>query len=175
MYRFSRLAQYQSFLNGGIFWKAAEALFKPGLNSTIQGASEVLHVKAATTTCALMTFTATGGGAAGGTFKVKPRQEGVSANGVQTGSGATAHLDKGYGFTIETGIKDTSKWILKIWRGTWKGDYTDGIAYDEIAKASTKPELIAQSPEFNNIQDLLTWGATPQFNAAFYMDPNPKP
>ena len=28
-----------------------------------------------------------------------------------------------------------------------------------------------QSPEFNNIQDLLTWGATPQFNVAFYMDP----
>ena len=171
VYRFSRLAQYQSFLNGGIFWKAAEALFKPGLNSTIQGASEVLHVKAATTTCALMTFTATGGGSAGGSFKVKPRQEGVSANGVQTGSGATAHLDKGYGFTIETGIKDTSKWIFKIWRGTWKGDYTDGIAYDEIAKASTKPELVIQSPEFNNIQDLLTWGATPSFNAAFYMDP----
>ena len=113
----------------------------------------------------------TGGGAAGGTFKVKPRQEGVSANGVQTGSGAKAHLDKGYGFTIETGIKDTSKRIFKIWRGTWKGDYTDGIAYDEIAKASTKPELVAQSPEFNNIQDLLTWGTTPSFNAAFYLDP----
>jgi len=171
VYRFSRLAQYQSFLNGGILYKAAEALFKPGLNSVIQGASEVLHVKAATTTCALMTFTATGGGAAGGTFKVKPRQEGVGANGVITGSGATAHLDKGYGYTVETGVKDNTKWILKIWRGNWKGDYTDAIAYDEIAKADTKPELMAQSPEFNNIQDLLTWGASPKFNQLFLMDP----
>ena len=171
IYRFSRLAEYQSFLKGGIFWKAADALFKPGLNSTIQGASEVLHVKAATTTAATMTFTATGGGSNGGTFKVKPRDEGVIANGVQTGTGSSAHLDKGYGFTIETGVKDTAKWILKIWLGTWKGDYTDSIAYDEIAKADTKPELVIQSPEFDNIQTLLDWGATQAFNAQFYLDP----
>jgi hypothetical protein len=171
IYRFQSLAQYQSFLAGGIFWKATDALFNPGLSSAILGASEVLHVKAATTTCAIMTFTATGGGTAGGTFKVKPRQEGVSANGVITGTGATAHLDKGYGYTVQSGVKDTTKWIMKIWRGSWKGDYTDGIAYDEIAKANTKPDLIIQSPEFNNIQDLLTWGATPQFNQYFYMDP----
>lgn len=171
IYRFSRLSEYQSFLKGGPFWKAAEPLFKPGLNSTIQGASEVLHVKAATTAAATMTFTATGGGANGGTFKVKPRDEGVIANGIQTGTGSAAHLDKGYGFTIETGVKDTSKWIFKIWIGTWKGDYTDSIAYDEIAKASTVPQLVIQSPEFDNIQTLLDWGATQAFNAQFYLDP----
>lgn len=170
IYRFSRMTDYQSFLKGGLFWKTAEAMFKPGLNSAIQGVSEVLHVKAATTTKATMTFTATGGGANGGTFKVSPRDEGVIANGVQTGTGSSAHLDKGYGFTIETGVKDTAKWIFKIWLGTWKGDHTDSIAYDEIAKADTKPELVIQSPEFNNIQTLLDWGVTQQFNARFYLD-----
>ena len=269
IYRFQSLAQYQSFLAGGMFWKTAEALFKPGLSSAILGASEVLHVKAATTVCAEMIFAATGGGAAGGSFKVKPRQEGLSANGnpletraqstaTVTNAGATASkitvkvsgikvaeytnlnsdniatmvaglassatalgictvvtsvspalvfkapvgygattitptievtgtatattvafaggvtasvLASGYAYTIASGVKDTAKWIMKIWRGSWKGNYTDGIAYDEIAQADTKAELVIRSPEFNNIQDLLTWGATPQFNQHFYMDP----
>lgn len=171
VYRFSSVAEYKEFLKGGIFWKAAEGLFKPGLNSTINGVSEVLHVRACTTTKATMTFTATGGGANGGTFKVSPRDEGVIANGVQTGTGSSAHLDKGYGFTIETGVKDSAKWIFKIWKGTWKGDYTDGIAYNEVTKADTKADLVIQSPEFDNIQTLLDWGATQSFNNQFYLDP----
>lgn len=269
VYRFSGLAEYQSFLNGGIFWKTAEALFKPGLTSAIPGVSEVLHVKSATTTCSTMTFTATGGGAAGGTFKVKPREEGISSNGYPletraqstvtvTSAGSTGNvvtikvsgitvatytnadsdsiatvvaglaasmtslglcevvtstspalvfkapvgygattitptievtgtamasavafaggvtatvLAAGYAYTIESGIKDTDKWIFKIWRGTWKGNYTDNIAYDEIDSEDTVAELVIQSPEFDNIQNLLDWGATSQFNAKFYLDP----
>jgi hypothetical protein len=169
IYRFSRLSEYQAFLKGGIFWKAAEALFKP--NGNLQGASEVIHVKAATTEAASMTFSPTGGGTAGGTFIVQPRDEGVIANGVQTGTGATAHLDKGYGFTVESGVKDTSKWIFKIWRGTWTGDYTDNIAYGEIAKEDSEAELVIQSPEFDNVQTLLDWAATNKFNEKFYLDP----
>lgn len=165
IYRFSRISEYQSFLKGGIFWKAAEGLFKPQIG--VQGASEVLHVRAATTTKATMTWSPTGGGSAGGSFKVSPRDEGVIANGIKTGT----HLDKGYGFTVEVGVKDPSKWIYKIWLGTWKGDYTDSIAYDEIAKADTKPRLVIQSPEFSNIQTLLDWGATSKFNELFYLDP----
>ena len=169
IYRFSKLQDYQSFLKGGIFWKAAQGLFKPYQREL--GASEILHVKAATTTKATMTFTATGGGSNGGTFKVNPRDEGVIANGVQTGSGASAHLDKGYGYTIVTGVKDTDKWIFKIWLGAWKGDYTDSIAYDEIDKADTTAQLVVASPEFNNIQELIDWGTNDSsFNAYFKLD-----
>lgn len=169
VYRFQDLASYQAFLKGGIFWKAAEALFKPQAGRN--GVSEVIHVKAATTTKATMTFTATGGGAAGGSFKVNPRDEGVIANGVQTGSGSSAHLDKGYGYTIETGVRDNTKFIFKIWLGAWKGDYTDSIAYDEIDKADTVAQLVVASPEFNNIQELIDWGTNDsKFNAYFKLD-----
>lgn len=165
VYRFTNLGDYQKFLKGGIFWKAAEVLFKPAVG--VQGVSEVIHVRAATTTKATMTFTATGGGSAGGTFKFDTKDEGITANGVLT----STHLDKGYGFTIETGVKDTAKWIFKIWRSTWKGDYTDSIAYDEVAKADTKPDLICASPEFNNIQNLIDWAKTDsKFNSLFVLD-----
>lgn len=169
IYRFNSLANYQSFLKGGIFWKAAEALFKPA--GGLQGASEVIHVRAAETTKAVMTFTATGGGTAGGTFKVNTKDEGLTANGVVTGTGSSMHLDKGYGFSIDTGVRDSAKWIFKIYRGTWKGDYTDGIAFDEVVKAETKPELIVASPEFDNIQTLIDWANTDRnFNVLFELD-----
>ena len=163
IYRFSRLADYQNFLKGGSFWKVAEALFKPQAN--VRGASEVLHVKAATTTKASMTFTATGG-----TFKFSPRDEGIIANGFVTGTGVDMHLDKGYGFTVESGVRDSAKWILKIWRGSWTGDHTDGIAFDEVAKADSKPILVLQSPEFDNVQTLLDWGNSSKFNTYFVLD-----
>lgn len=165
IYRFSSVEKYQSFLKGGIFWKAAEALFKP--YNTVQGVSEVIHVKAATTTAATMIFTATGGGAAGGSFKVHPKDEGLAGNGAKT----SEHLDSGYAYTIETGVKDPNKWIFKIWLGTFKGLASDSIAYDEIAKADTKALLLAQSPEFNNIQNLIDWGRNDaKFNEYFVMD-----
>lgn len=169
IYRFSRLAEYQDFLKGGVLWKAAEALFKPQVG--VQGVSEVLHVRAATTEAALMTFTATGGGGKGGTFKFSPRDEGLIANGAVEGDGADMHLYKGYGFSVESGVRDTSKWILKVWRGSWTGEYSDSISIDEVAQEDTKPILVAQSPEFDNMQTLLDWGATQQFNRRFYLDP----
>lgn len=169
VYVATSLREYQNFLKGGILWKTAEKLFKP--DGAQQGASAVYHVKAATTTAATLTFTATGGGAAGGTFKLKVRDEGVAGNGVITGSGATGHLDFGYAYTVETGVIDTAKWIMKLWVGTWKGNHTDSIAYDEVAKADTKAQLLIQSPEFDNIQDLIDWALVDgQLNQYFSYD-----
>lgn len=165
IYRFNSVEKLQSFLGGGIFWKAAEALFKPYGN--VQGVSEVIFTKAATTTAATMTFTATGGGAAGGTFTIHPKDEGLAGNGSKT----VEHLDKGYAYTIESGVRDVNKWIFKVWKGTWKGDYTDSIAFDEIAKADTKALLLVQSPEFNNIQNLIDWGTNDnKFNEYFVLN-----
>lgn len=158
VYQFEDVDSYKAFLKGGLMWKISEKLFFP--YQSLQGVSTIYHVKAATTTASSMTFTATGGGANGGTFKIHPKDEGVSANGVLT----STHLDKGYAFTIEAGVIDTAKFILKIWLGQWKGDHTDGLAYDEVAKAATTPELVVQSPEFDNIQNLLDWANT---NKAF--------
>lgn len=165
VYKFTDVESYKAFLKGGLLWKLAEKLFfpYPGVN----GVSEVIHVRAATTTPAIMTFTATGGGTAGGTFKVKCKDEGIIGNGVKT----SQHLDKGYAYTIETGVIDTAKWVFRIWLGQWKGDHTDGLAFDNISKASTNPILVVQSPEFNNIADLITWANTDtSFGNYFVLD-----
>lgn len=154
IYKFNNVEDYKAFLKGGLLWKLAEKLFFP--YPGVQGVSEVIHVRALTSEAASMTFTATGGGAAGGTFKIKCKDEGVIGNGVKT----SQHLDKGYAFTIETAPIDNTKWVLKIWLGQWKGDHTDGLAYDKIAKANTNPVLVVKSPEFNNIADLISWAQT---------------
>lgn len=168
VYKFTDLASLQSFVKGGLFWKSAEALFKPDPITGALGVSEVIFAKAATTTAALMTFTATGGGANGGTFKVKTRDEGTWSNGVLTAT----HLDKGYAYKIETGEIDVNKWVFKIYRGSWKGDHTDGIAFDEIPKADAEELILAISPEFDNIQTLIDWAnEDAAFNALFALDP----
>jgi hypothetical protein len=152
IYQFTDLISLRAFLKGGLMWKAVEGLFKP--DGAAPGASVVYHVKAATTGKATGTFTATGGGAAGGTFAFNPKDEGLIGNGTLT----STDLTKGYAWTIESGIIDTAKWIFKIWVGTYKGAHTDGYAYDEVALAdSITPILLAESPEFNNIQDLIDW------------------
>lgn len=167
VYTFNDLGAYQSYLKGGILWKMADALFKPDKKSGATGVSEIIHVKAATTTLATMTFTATGGGSNGGTFKVNPKDEGVGANGTITSS----HLDKGYAYKITSGVVNTAKWIYSIYVGSWKGDHTDGLAFDEIAKADSPEILMVSSPEFNNIAELISWATTDsKFGRYFKLD-----
>ena len=81
IYRFDNVEDYRFFLKGGLFWRMADGLFRPDPTTAAIGASEVLHAKAATTTSGTMTFTATGGGANGGTFAFRTRDEGFGANG----------------------------------------------------------------------------------------------
>lgn len=163
VYSFSDIDSYKSFLKGGMFWKIAEKLFFP--YSTMQGVSRIYHVKAATTVAPVMTYSPVGGGAAGGTFKIKCKDEGVIGNGVVTGS----HLDKGYAYTVEAGKVNVNKFIFKIWLGTWKGDHTDGLAYDEVAKSKTTPILVCQSPEINNVQELINWANTDSTFGAYFV------
>lgn len=165
VYQFTDLESYRAFLKGGLLWKVAEKLFfpQPGVN----GVSTIYHVKAAATESAQMTFTATGGGLNGGTFKIFCKDEGIIGNGAAT----STHLDKGYAFTVEAGVIDTAKWIFKIWQGNWKGNHTDNLSYDKIAKANTIATLVVASPEFNNIAELISWATTDQaFGTRFQLD-----
>ena len=171
----------KSIIRGGLLYKAVEALFQPDKSNP--GISQLQFIKAATTTQATMTFSATGGGANGGTFTFKTIDEGVVANGIlesqvdpsDYGNGAIGigqlngdKLVKGYGWAITTGIIDPTKWIFSIWRGTWTGNWTDGVAFNDAAIPQCAPSLIAQSPEFNNISTLITWASTDaQFNLFF--------
>ena len=151
IYEFNNIADFKEFVGYGWWYKAADFLFNP--NGPNPGVSKVYVIKPATTTSSVMTFTATGGGTAGGTFKFDTLDEGLAANGTLT----STKLTSGYAYTIETGVVDNTKWIFKVWRGTYKGAYSDGIAYDEVSQTVTdsNPELLVQSPEFNNIQTLI--------------------
>ena len=103
----------------------------------------------------------------GGTFKIKAKSEGIVGNGILT----SAHLDKGYAFTISTGVNDVAKFIFNIWQGSWKGDHTDAIAFDEITKATAPATLLVQSPEFNSLSTLINWATTDSaFGNRFVLD-----
>lgn len=171
IYSFNRITDFQEFVGHGWWYKAAEFLFKP--DGTNPGISNIDVIKPATTVNSLLTFTATGGGAAGGTFKSKTRDEGVQANGDITGAGANSLLNFGYAYTVESGVIDTAKWIYKIWRGTYRGAYSDSQPYNEISEtvAQGSPQLMAQSPEFDNIQELIDWANTDEiYNLYFVLD-----
>jgi hypothetical protein len=155
IYQFTDLNTYREFLKGGLLWKVAEGLFTP--DGAENGVSTLYHVKAATTTKATLVFTATGGGAAGGTVNFSPKDEGIIANG-KLDSSNDDNLYKGYAYTIESGVKDTDKWIFKVWRGSYTGLYSgDSISYDGVSKTASSPILLAQSPEFDNMSTLISW------------------
>ena len=72
VYSFTDLPSFREFVKGGLFWKAAEALFTPDpYNPDAVGISNLLYVRACTTTPATMTFAPTGGGANGGNIVIK--------------------------------------------------------------------------------------------------------
>jgi len=267
VYSVKDIQAFRDFVGAGWWYKAAEGLFNPDGNNN--GVSEIFIVKPATTTPALLSFIPTGGGAAGGTFKVKTKDEGTAANGnpdetraqstvTVTAAGSTAdkitvkvagvtvaeytnassdsiatmvaglaanmtllgiclvvsstspalvfkapvgygattvtptvtvtggttgsavafaggvtatNLLSGYAYKIETGVVDPAKWIFKIWKGNYKGLYSDNIPYDEITSANSRPTLVAQSPEFNNVQTLIDWALTDStFGKLFVLD-----
>jgi hypothetical protein len=111
-----------------------------------------------------MTFQPSGGTGNGGTWVVQTKDEGVIGNGAET----STVLTKGYAFTMESGKNDAAKFIIKFWRGTFRGNHTDGIQYGGSILSESIPELVAESSEFANIADLFAWAAKDlNFNTYF--------
>lgn len=96
-----------------------------------------------------------------GNITIKPTitATGTAAGNANAFSGGanSVYLSTGYAYTIETGVKDPTKWVMKIWRGTFVGNYSDGFPFNEISLEESAPKLIAQSIEFDNMTDLTTW------------------
>ena len=171
IYSFQSLVNFRDFAFSGLWWRAGLHLFTP--NGADAGVSTLSVVRPYTTVAPSLTFTATGGGSAGGTFKIDLRDEGTGANGVLD----STNLKSGYAYTVTSGVEDTDKWIFKVWRGAYRGDTTNYltpvIPYNEIEDVTSiaNPDLIAESPEFNNIQDLLDWaGGDEDFAKYFVLD-----
>lgn len=167
VYTFDNLADFRDFVKGGMFYKLAEPLFTPDpSNPAATGISNLMYVRACSTTSATLTFSTTNGGS----FVVKTLDEGVVANGVLTAGG---NLSKGYGFSVEPGVDDPAKWILKFWVGSFTGLADDGYPINEISEEKADPRLILQSPEFDNIQTLIDWSRSDAtFANIFVLDPS---
>ena len=178
IYRFDNIEDFRSFVKGGWYWQLANALFFPDAsNPAAVGISELMFVRAASTTPATMTFTATGGGSNGGVFKIITLDEGLNANGLNSaGEAATDELTTGYAFSIVSGTLDHSKYVFQIWRGTFTGLAPDGVPFNEVPAASAAPRLIIESPEFNNMNELISWArSSSAFNQLFMLDSSSAP
>jgi len=83
----------------------------------------------------------------------------TSTVGAATMAGGVAgnKLTRGMSVTMHTGVADTNKFILKFWRGSFTGNDSEGHPYGGVVEASTEPDLIAQSPEFSNVGEILIW------------------
>lgn len=165
IYTFDNIADFRAFMKGGLWWRVAEALFAPDpSNPDAVGISELEFVRAATTTGAKMTFATS----AGGMFAVKTLDEGLVANGSLLNDEL---LTKGYGMNFIAGREDATKWILQFWRGTYTGTYSDGLPYGDITQENSDPELVLESPEFKNMQELVDWAQNDSnFALAFVLD-----
>ena len=153
VYEFNDLQSFRDFVKGGMYWKAAEALFTPDpYNPDAVGISKLLFARACTTTPASVTLKA-----GNNSISIKTIDEGLNANGAVSGS----HLKTGYAYTIEDGETDNTI-VCKFWRGSYTGDYTDPVtgdvlSYNELTVEQSDPILICQSPEVASMQELVEW------------------
>ncbi len=153
VYEFNDLQSFRDFVKGGMYWKAAEALFTPDpYNPDAVGISKLLFARACTTTPASVTLTA-----GKNSISIKTIDEGLNANGAVSGS----YLKTGYAYTIEDGETDNTI-VCKFWRGSYTGDYTDPVtgdvlSYNELTVEQSDPILICQSPEVASMQELVEW------------------
>lgn len=161
VYEFTDQSDAMAFVGGGLLWKVVQKLFNP--DSSNSGVSSLKIIRAATTTQSSLEITAT----SGGKIKFNTLNEGLVANGIEDDND---NLVKGYSVVLVDG-DDDGTWAMQFWKGTWKGDYTDGYAYDEIEKEDTKPILITESDDFSTIDELYAWATEDgSFNDYFEVD-----
>jgi len=150
--------EMQEFTKGGVWSLLSNPLFRPsGLG--VNGVSQVLFARAATTAPAEFTYSFTGDGAGsesvvnGGDITIQVRDEGLIGNGVLFNS----ELTKGFAALMEAGELDTNKFILKFYRGTFTGLDQNNLPINGIPQAEALPLLLVTSPEFNDLNELITW------------------
>ena len=82
-------------------------------------------------------------------------------------------LTRGYAISMERGITDITKYVLKFYLGTFKGLDVDGNPYDGVDEIDSVPLLVVKSIEFNNLTDLYNWMNTNStFVSAFKLKTN---
>lgn len=156
VYSFKSAREMQSFVKGGPWYNLASCLFDPSRVPGTVGASEVLWIGAKTTTPATLTLPFDAGDVV-----LECKDEGTFSNGVETTLvNGSKLLTKGYAATIHAGVKDPAKFIVKFWVSTFTGLAPDNLPYNEVSKETAIQDLVAQSPEVANIEELCSWMTT---------------
>ena len=164
VYQIDTIQKYRDFVKGGPLWDIATQLFKP-YRSNINGVSSVFIVKAATTTCAEIAYTFK----QNGKITFETLDEGVGVNGVKQGD----ELVKGYGIKLVKGKTDATKYVFEFYHGSFTGvDSTNNVAYDGVPIEQSKPVLLFQSKEVENVQQLVDWcNSSNEFRQVFKIKP----
>lgn len=161
IYRMRTLDEAQSLLRSGKLWNLCEPLFRPSLSEGASGVSELLYINALTTTAPKLTITLQDEGK----IEIKVKDEGTTGNGVATDGNV---LTAGYAISLGTGIRDTSKYIVSIYRSTYKGLSSDKYAWD--GNDIPANELVCQSPEIATVDEFVAWSKTDKnFNDGFVL------
>ena len=145
---FNSASEMKNGVKGGKIWDLASYLYNP--HPSQNGASKVYLMRAALTAAASVTLAA---GATTETIVITSKEEGTFLNGViGSGSGLTS----GYGAAIEAGTVDTAKFVLKIYRSSYRGVDAGGLLYDGItaAEAELNDILVYQSNEYATMATL---------------------
>lgn len=167
-YKFKTLPEARAFLKSGYLWYVVQQLYQPSRLQGRLGISELQVMNALTTTAPLLTMALTSG-----SLVLYVKDESANANGVKKNLSATddrpeVNLKQGYALSLEAGVKDSSKYIIKLWQGTYKGEWTDGLPYDGIDVKDSIPELIVESPEISSVDEFVAWAnADELFNMGF--------
>lgn len=134
-----------------------------GLIASAQSLGYV-DVTASTSTTLTITYLRGFGATINGTSPTIVATGGAWATAAAFSGGVTGTLlTRGVGAKMIAGVVDTSKFILQFYRGTFRGldtQVSNGDPWDGIAETSTVAELIAQTPEFSNISELISWAQT---------------
>ena len=149
VYEFTNYEDFLAFMGGGLVGDIAKKIFTPMEGAA--GAPKLYYVRAATTTCATITLTFSTGNA----LVMKCKNEGIVGNGVST-SGV---LRVGYGAKVVAGsVEGTFK--MQVYRGSFMGVDEDGESFGAKSISDSTPNLIAESPDLDTLQELYDWASS---------------
>jgi len=151
VYTFNNITDFRNFVRGGEHYDLAEPLFRPF--GSFNGASNIIYVRALNTVAATRTLTFTGGGGNGGTLTIASKHEGLCGNGTV----ASDVLQVGLGVQMEASTIDPTRFVLKFYRGSFVGNDSNGVPYNNISAADSQAELLATSSPFNTMAELRAW------------------
>lgn len=144
IYEFADYAAFRKWNGGGEMNQVVFKLFNP--SETYAGAQKLLYVQAKESTSPSATLTL-----ANGTIVMKTLAEGVGANGVLD----SGELISGFAAKLVSGVTNTSKVKLQIYRGAYEGLDADGELVGNGTETSAT--LVAESREVSSFSELNDW------------------